>query len=72
MGDIMNTWTLQPGFPLLRVSVSDASGVLISQERFLNNEVQVEGHINQDTGLYVSILSNYFVKPGSKFKWEYI
>ncbi|OXA59352.1 Aminopeptidase N [Folsomia candida] len=52
MGDIMNTWTLQPGFPLLRVSVSDASGVLISQERFLNNEVQVEGHINQDTGLW--------------------
>jgi len=37
MKHIMDTWTVQPGFPLLRVSVADATGVFVSQVKYFNS-----------------------------------
>ncbi|CAL8126794.1 unnamed protein product [Orchesella dallaii] len=37
MHDIMNSWTVQSGFPVVRVQIANETAVQISQERFRNN-----------------------------------
>ncbi|ODN01106.1 Aminopeptidase N [Orchesella cincta] len=37
MADIMSSWTLQSGFPLVRVQIANETAITVSQERFLND-----------------------------------
>lgn len=43
--DIMDTWTLQSGFPLVRVTTGfDSNEIQISQERFTPDVIYTPGH----------------------------
>ena len=33
--DMMNTWTVQPGYPVVKVTAVDGSKVMLQQSRFL-------------------------------------
>ncbi|CAL8118838.1 unnamed protein product [Orchesella dallaii] len=52
MKDIMDTWTLKAGFPLVRVSRASSNRVYVSQEKFTNNAGAVSVPNEQENDLW--------------------